>query len=55
MVHNKEKKMNYGSIFVAFLFGTIASFVFASTIQEDSIVAVVIPETENMEAIWYPE
>jgi len=55
MVQTKEKKMNYGSIIMAFLFGTIASFVFASSTQEDSIVAVVIPETENMEAIWYPE
>ena len=47
--------MNYGSIILAFLFGTIVSFMFASSTQKDDMMAIVIPETEAMEAVWYPE
>mgnify|MGYP004102408289 CR=1 FL=1 len=51
----KEKKMNLKHFVLAFLFGTFASLVFASPAQNECHIGNVVPETEKMEAVWYPE
>ena len=55
MLHKREKKMNYGTVIFAFVIGMITSFIFTSDIQKDSLIGEVIPESGEMEAVWYPE